>query len=298
VAVIALAGTAAGCGDRGANDDAVRVEVGDDASSAGAALVRASDTTGAVETGRMNVTYRMQGSEYGEVVDATFTAAGSFADFGRQAELTLDMSDLARQMGQPAGSAPSSMVMHEIVDGTTIYVKVDSDEAVPGLGDGWMKMDIAALGESGDSPLGGASGLGGGPAGMLESLKGAGASVEETGTDTIDGVPVTVYSGTIDPDAAVQAASPDKVDEVRGALEESGMMASMPFTAYVDRDGLVRRLEMQVKMGVDDTSMQMSMTVDFSDFDAPITITPPPADEVTDMSDLSSFIGAGGLQHA
>ena len=193
VAVVALAGTAAGCGDRGSNDDAVRVEVGDDASSAGAALVRASDTTGAVETGRMKITYRMHGSELGEVVDATFTAAGSFADFGRQAELTVDMSDLARQMGQPADSVPSSMVMHEIVDGTTIYMKVESDEYVPGLGDGWMKMDIAALGETGDSPLGGASGLGGGPAGMLESLKGAGASVEETGTDTIDGVPVTVY---------------------------------------------------------------------------------------------------------
>ena len=76
------------------------------------------------------------------------------------------------------------------------------------------------------------------------------------------------------------------------------MTASMPFTAYVDADGLVRRLEMQMKVGLDDTSMQMSMTVDFSDFDTPITITPPPADEVTDMSDLSSFIGAGGLQAA
>jgi hypothetical protein len=305
VAVLGLAGGLVACGGS-STDQSVRVEVGDPTEPAAAALTRASDATGAVESGRVTVISQVQGETDGTALDGSFTASGSFADGGRQAELTIDMTALMGSVAGTSGDAPRAFVMREIVDGTTSYVKIDMGLDTGGMGlDKWVKIDLAtmsgggggvggALGGSVSGGLNGSTGLGGGPDGLLESLKGAGATVAETGTDTIDGVAVTVYEGEIDPNAAVAAAAPDKVDQVRDALGQLGMTSPIPFTAWVDDQGLVRRMDMKVAVDRGSATVQMTMRVEFSDFGAPITITPPPADEVLDMSNLSSMFGGFG----
>lgn len=255
--------------------------------SAGAIIARASESTTSVESGRIRVSYSMSGSGDGETFDATMTGNGAFSDFGRKVDLTVDLSGAS---GSGFGGAPMSMQMREIVDGSVVYVTAEGSEAIPGLGSGWTKLDMSEL--PGGSATGSGSGLGiTGWTGFLDSLKGAGASVAETGTDTIDGVPVTVYEGTIDPQAALEQASPDDAADVQGALDQMGGTFEMPFTAWVDADGMVRRLEMRVQADMGPVSMEVVMTIELYDFGAPVTIEAPPADQVTD----GGLPGMGGL---
>jgi hypothetical protein len=254
--------------------------------SAGAIIARASESTTSVESGRIRVSYSMSGSGQGETFDATMTGNGAFSDFGRKVDLTVDLSDAS---GSGFGGTPTSMQMREIVDGTALYIKADGNEVIPGLGSGWTKLDMSDL--PGAAGAGGGSGLGiTGWTGFLDSLKGAGASVTETGTDTVDGVPVTVYEGTIDPQAALDQASPEDAQDVQGALDQMGGTFDMPFTAWVDADGMVRRLEMRVQADMGPVSLEVVMTIELYDFGAPVTIEAPPADEVND-----GLSGMGGL---
>ncbi len=275
---------AAACGS-GADRSTI-VETNDPGRPAAEALARASETTGAVETGRMRATYTVSGVAGGESIDATMVAEGAFADFGRQAELTIDMTPMLGQMGD-GQDVPDSFVVREIVDGTTVYLRMDLGGVGSDLGlGGWMKMDVGELDQA-PTGLGGLTGgMTGGPQGFLESTKGAGATVEQTGEDEIDGAHVTVYAGSIDPQDAVAQADPDKADEVRQLMDQMGMTASFPFTAYVDDDGMVRRLEMTMEMTVAGSTMRMAGVIDLYDFGAPVTITPPSADEVRDLSSM------------
>ena len=224
LAVVGALGLGSACGSN-AQEGATTVEVGDQHISPADALVRASDTTSAVETGRMEVTYVLSGTADGEPFRGSMRAEGSFADFGREAEITLDMTSLLSTMGGISGDrgedVPDSLVVNEIVADGAVYLRMDVDPPEQGLGfDGWIKMDLSELmaGQSSGmggmlGGLGGAGGLSSGPSSYLESLKGAGAAVEEAGEDEIDGAHVTVYRGTIDPEAAVAAAAPDQADE-------------------------------------------------------------------------------------
>jgi len=297
VTVMALAGLATACGGGDAPDVAVNVQVGDPGSSAGDVLAKASQATSAVESGRMRATYQFSGTSHGKSLDASMTADGTFAAFGTQSQLSMDMSPLLSAMGADSVSnAPASWVMSEIVDGTTLYMKSDIQPASAGLpmgpfGSGeWLKMDLGQYESAGQGGTGGlgTGGLTGGPGGYIESLKSAGATVTETGSDVIDGTSVTVYDGTIDPLAAISDAAPDKADAVRRAFEQSGISGSMPFTAYVDDSGMVRRMKITMVGGADGSTLHVEMTIDLFDFGAPVTITPPPADQVHDMGDLVS----------
>lgn len=290
-AAIGLSVGLVACG--GGGEWAVRVETGDPSGTPSAILASASEATTAVESGRVRITYAIGGSGDGESFEATMAGRGSFADFGRQAELTITMTG-ASATGQ--SEVPGSFVMRQIVDGPTAYVKIESDQTgIPGFGDGWMKVDTAELGQ-GDVQSPGYGGLGSDWTGFVDSLKGAGATVVETGTDTVDGTPVTVYEGSIDPDAAVAQSSPDQAADVQAALDQLGGSFEMPFTAWVDADGLVRRLELRVSADMGVASMDMTVTIELYDLGAPITITPPPADEVSDFGGLSSLLlGGGGM---
>jgi hypothetical protein len=291
--LLGVAGLATACSDGGTGDDAVTIEVGDPGATAGEVLARASETTGAIETGRMSFTYDYRFRTGGRTATATLQAEGAFADHGRRQELTADMTsylrDLAGQVPAPPADLPTSMAMHVVQDGSVVYMRFDIDPPEPGSGL-WYSFDYAELGVPTGS-IEQPAGLGGGVSSFVESLKGAGQTVDEVGTEEIDGVPVTRFEGTIDPQAALRNADPDKVDQLREMLAQSGMDGPMPFTAWVDDDGVMRRMSQTVSYEVGGgTAIEFTMTMDLYDLGAPVTVTPPPADQVRDASELG-----GGL---
>jgi hypothetical protein len=289
VAVAALTGALAACGSpRQDVSPTVEVDTGDSNLTPSEVLAHASDSTAAVETGHMHFTYDYTFRKGGRTATATLEASGSFADHGAQSEVTADMTDYIRQIagqsGAPTDGMPESMSMEAVQDGTRMYMKVDSVPSEPGTGE-WYGIDYADLGMS-TQALQQPAGFGGGVDGFVESLKGAGTDVTETGTEEIDGVSVTRFEGTIDPQAAIDKAAPDKRDQVRQMLGQIGITDPMPFVAWVDGDGVLRRMTQTVTMKMGGVSITMKMTVDLYDLGVPVTITPPPADQVHDMSEL------------
>ncbi len=141
----------------------------------------------------------------------------------------------------------------------------------------------------------------GGARSFLAALRGAGGQVTEVGTDTIDGVAVTRYQGTIDPAAAKTATG-----DAPGGLAELGS-TPFPVQAWIDEQGIVRRLELQPSLdaaaglralGALGGGGGLTITVELRDLGAPVVIDVPPADQVTevDPSSLSRVDpGAAGL---
>ena len=111
----------------------------------------------------------------------------------------------------------------------------------------------------------------------------ASSGARVTGTDRIRGVRTTRYSFLIDFDRLVHDNK---------ALEQLKAVAgtsSIPAQAWIDAQGRVRRLNVQMSMGAQlGSPMTMTMTEDLYDFGVRANIQPPADDVVTDISDLAS----------
>jgi hypothetical protein len=293
VAVVGLAASATACGGGdSAPEESITIEATETGPSAAELIARASDTTSQVESGRMRMTMNVDFDAMGESGSSEIVADGAFADFGRQSEMNMDMGSYLRDLaGSEASEVPDSLTLRMVLDDTLMYMKFDAIPAEPGM-EYWYVQDLEAEAEDlglDSSMFDQQTVFGVGPSGYIEQLKGAGADVQESGSDTIDGVPVTRYEGTIDPLVALEKADPDKRDELERALEQTGMGEPMPFTAWVDDEGIVRRISQELSADMDGVSMHIVQVIDLYDFGAPVTITMPPADLVRDMSELSAM---------
>lgn len=302
VAVAAL--VLSGCGSGSDQGAAVVVHDGEVSS---AALLSASETTAAVTSGRIRMTADIQGGD-ASAPSGTITAEGAFDTAAGRSTMEVDLGSAVA--GLNGGELPSGLAdafggtVTTVQDGTTIYLRWPGLQLL-GVSTPWVSYDLEALASGTGMDLGALSGGIDAQSGrsFLESLRGVGATVEERGTETVDGVDTTVYGGLIDPARAL-----DEVPEAdRGAMEQalgSVGVGEIPFQAWVDADGIVRRL--QLDLSVDDagngSAVSMSTTIELLDVGQPQTIEVPPADQVTPFSDsllggLAQRFGGLGEHH-
>lgn len=284
VALLVAGGLLSGCA-AGGGDGSATIEAVDADGTPAARLAQAAGTVEAVQSGRLRMSVSYDVSIDGDPVSASLTAEGAFTDQGRRSEMVMDMTpmlvDFAEQTGE--STPPFSMVVHVVQDGTRLFVKQETDPAFPGL-DGWFESDLADVGVDA-AQLENPAGLGG-PTSFVESLRGAGADVAEAGRTTLDGVDVTTYEGTIDPETAIERTAPDHQREMREAMEASGLTEPYAFTAWVDDDGVLRKLRMiVVATTVSGEAMEMATEVDYFDLGADIDIPLPPEDQVRPASE-------------
>jgi hypothetical protein len=149
----------------------------------------------------------------------------------------------------------------------------------------WVSISGNAI-TGGDNGLGSTSGVD--PGAMLDYLRGAGAEVVDHGKEDVRGVETTHMSTTIVPRQAIDSAPPAARDRMEKALSRLGakgfLDTPVPLDVYVDKDGLVRRLVMQMTLPIARESTEMTMQMDFFDFGVPVDIEAPPADQVTDIT--------------
>jgi hypothetical protein len=291
LALVGLSGSLAACGGVGGGDvdESLAIEATGPDASPSAALASAAAATSEVWSGRMSVTADYRFEVDGVTATATMEMEGVFSDQGRQSEITADMGPYLRQLSDQMGAPddvelPGSMMMRMVVDGSLVYVKFDSEPAEPGM-EHWYVTDMAEMGVD-TSALESPGGLGG-PTSYLESLKGAGTDVIDAGRTEIDGIPVRRYEGTVDPQTAIDRADPEKRSQLRSLLRQSGMDEPMPFVAFVDDAGILRRQEMTMSMETGGVAVTVTTTVDYYDFGAEVTVTTPPADLVRPASQLT-----------
>jgi hypothetical protein len=197
--------------------------------------------------------------------------------------VTYDYSELAAGSN---GQVPTTL--RAILDDKLLYVQLPN--AVRGKS--WLRLDVAQtyrqqLGVD-LAPL---FAYNSSPTQALKNLEASG-KVDRIGEETLlDGTATTQYRGIIDLRKVADGAPEDQRAALRRAVEtliRKGAPAQIPVDVWIADDGLVRKLDMRIDVGTE----HMSMRIELYDFGIPVEATPPPADEVTSLDELSSGFGA------
>lgn len=251
-ALVALVLVAAGCGSGG--------------SLALDPVASAADRTLDKGTGRFDLQTTFTLPLLGR---ATVSGEGSFDNAKQAMDVTMHLD------GDGAG-LPSSVEVRLL--SPVMYVRLPNEKREKS----WVKIELQhALKNLGLALPN--LGVGQSPAEALAQLRGS-TNTEKVGTETIDGVRTTHYRGTVDVQDALGRATAKERKALQRLLDEAKAhgvdAASTTHDVWVGDDGLVRRLTEQVgSVG--------HVTMTFSDYGAPVQIEAPPADETTDLSDLS-----------
>jgi hypothetical protein len=233
------------------------VSGGDDDGHASAAVTRSTDAT--LQEGSAHLALTMHGTVGPASVDANGRGAVDFANQASTFALTMHV------LGQ-------TETLQMVQDGQTVYVSIPQiTQLVPGKS--WASVsNTEHLPDAGSlSPFLGA----GNPSDILKQLSAHGATVTPLAPSTIDGVAVQGY----------RVIPPSRV---------GGSSAGPPHTAldvYIDGANLVRRVNLSVSGTAESMPMNVDATLDLSDYGSPVTVTPPPADQVVPFSQL---LGPGG----
>ncbi len=238
------------------------------------------------------------------------------SDFGGMAAIALSFevdpdANMAMTMSvdDPAAGGLAFEIL--MIDGTN-YIRFVIPEQMQGLTlgappEGWFTLDATAAAGMGilcPSPLPGVAPRAGAcPAPnenshLIEFV----TDVETIGSEDIDGEPMTVLRYTLDAVALAesQGTGPDISDgSAPFAAEMFG--DGLATDIWIDGDGLTRRVSLDLGsmfgdlaagFGADAEDIpEFAIVIDFFDYDADITITAPPADEI--VGDFGDMMGLG-----
>lgn len=246
-------------------------------------IAHSAEAAGAAGSARAD--YRMSMS-MGSVPSIGFTGEAAF-DFAAEAlSMTMDLD--------VPGAAGFGTEMR-LVDGV-MYMRMPPELGAPTP---WASFDIAGVVET-DALAG--LGTGADIRQTLDYLRGAG-DVTEIGREEINGVTTTHYRAEIDLRKAADQVPPGQQDEFEAAIEQFELMAgtiSIPADVWIDDAGLPRRMSYRITVDNSplgdrlpgDGSLTMSLSMDLYDYGEPVSVSAPPASQVTDMTaDLDRLSG-------
>ena len=220
----------------------------------------------AEQTGQESAEIRLSGSVTQGPLSVPLSGSGVVDPAKKKARLTIDTT------------VPGfgSMQVEEMLDGLTLYMRMDQlTRMLPG-GKPWLKVDLEKLGEAGGVDMQALMQSGGGdPTQYLKFLEAVGDS-REIGKERVNGVETTHWRATIDMEKAA-----------KGLAEQAGVK-EIPVDAWIDGDERIRRQTMAWSQ----QGANIAVTVDFVRFGVPVAVTAPPADQVMDFTALAGLAGA------
>ena len=271
VLLLALLVGATACGGAGKSVSSATTAAAREGSAQQAVLAAASKA-GALKSGRVSFTAKLTGG----VTGGTFTGEGVFAD--KRARMSMDMSGLA---GGGLGGGQMEMVFENLV----LYMKFPPALAreLP-AGKTWIKFDLAELGKAQGIDFAALfdQASGSDPTKTLQFLRAAQDDFRRVGTEEVRGVETTHYSGTVDLAVLAEKSPPAVRESYRRAIELSGQ-SRVPVEVWLDDQGRTRRMRYEQKMAGGST---MELTQEYFDFGTDVEVTPPPAREVIDVTQL------------
>jgi hypothetical protein len=293
--VVASLVALSGCGKA---DDSGQVSVGD---AKVKALAAAADKTDAIDTAN----YRLVGVASSDA-SQDITVSGSV---DRTAHLADAVGTRPHDSGYDGTVAAAT---EALVDGETVYLKgvgtlfgastpwVSGDLAV------WRSSPWAFIGLTSD-PFAMFSPDRDAFDGIMQFLQIVSTGVTEVGTETVDGAATTHYRARLDMNT-VEAAMDHHLRETLGTAMGNGVTidttpGTLSVDVWIDGNGLIRRFvgtgpngESSSESSGGTTSTRTSngtftITFDLLTTGQPVTITPPPADQVTkvDFSKTDPF---------
>jgi hypothetical protein len=251
-------------------------------------LRQASERT--IEAGSARLTFEFDVAAGGQTQAMSGSGEIRFGD-GDPADLEAHM-----RFEYPAfGSGVPGGTMEMILDqGPVIYVSADVFSSMFPVDTPWIKLDPASMGEGWD----GMTSFGGeqaDPSSSFGFLYGA-VEVEDLGLDTVDGEPANHYLATVDLEEALTQVPDAQRAAVRKAIrslreQAGGAVPELPMDVWI-ADGLLKRVSYELPVEGVEGASSISATITLSDVGAAFEIEPPPADQVTDLSDLAGMFGA------
>lgn len=185
--------------------------------------------------------------------------------------------DFRRQLGRitvvlpkDAAGADEHRPITELLAPGALYMK-NRGAGVPA--DKWVRIDTTAL-EDGNLLTGGVTD----PTAAAELLRGA-DEVRYVGRTELAGVTVRHYSGVADIARAAREASPSS----RGALHAAAKgfsTDSVPFDAYLDDEGLLRKVRHRFTFATEGPEVAVVSTTLLHGFGAPVSVELPPEKEI------------------
>src|SRR3984893_17197425 len=128
----------------------------------------------------------------------------------------------------------------------------------------------------------------------LSGVRAISGAVVSLGSQSINGVPSTHYSATLQMSRILDRLPGDQQAAAKAALEKLGSAGNIPVEVWVDSQGRVRRMQMSLS-GLAGASgpaaaaaagIGGSITIDFKSYGAGPAVVAPPASEVFDMSKM------------
>jgi hypothetical protein len=216
------------------------------------------------------------------------TADGVSDNTTHSARMTMDLSSVAQFVGGGAGD-PNDWKGEVIVDGTNAkdvveYMHLPAFSKLIPNAKPWLKIDLNALTKTQGLDFSQLLQTAGSqdPSQALQMLQSVG-DVKEVGQEQIDGVDTTKYSGTLDPEKLAKKFGTSGFGQVFGRLGTK----TIPVTVWIDGDGYVRKLDESVTAQVPGTgTLDLKIAAQLSDFGATVDVTPPPADQTSDLAQL------------
>jgi hypothetical protein len=216
--------------------------------------------------------------------------AGGGEEFAMSGTADVDNERRRASMSMDLGMLGGTMDM-VVVDGVA-YLR--SPMMVGQVDTAWVSMDLAAI-----DPAAAARFSGGfGDASSYVALFAGVVDARAVGEEVVRGIRTTHYTGTIDvvkaSEAIARVVGEEAGAEAQEQLERSVLqlktlgLRRIPFDAWVDEDGLLRRQRFSMDLGLVPGAEggSMEMTVDLSRYGEPVEIRVPGRAEVTDITRL------------
>jgi hypothetical protein len=202
--------------------------------------------------------------------------------------------DFAHSRGMLTMGAPIGLT--ELFIAPKAYIKFSggSGPTLPN-GKSWFEVDATGLPADASSPLG-ALGTTGNPKDLLTSLTAIAGSEQKLGTGTVRGVPATEYQLNIDP-AKTEAKVPSAERASVGKFFQSLGKGTLPVDVWLDGQNLVRRVQLSLRLPGGSGALgmsgnpQLTVTMDFYDYGAPVNVSAPPANQVASTSQMFASSG-------
>jgi hypothetical protein len=228
---------------------------------------------------RVDLELTMSGFAPGEL---TIEGEGVQDSEQQLARFTFDLSEISALTGGGVDLSEIEMVMA----GSSLYIRLPFLESA-GLKP-WVEIDLQKVGKEKGLDLPALQQLGqADPALTFAFLRAAGDDTEEIGEEEVRGVQTTQYRTTVDLDRAAEQASAEQRAAIQALKEDTGLEV-VPVNAWIDDDGLVRRIDFDYE----DVELQpgqrgdMALRMEFYDYGADVNVEQPPPDEVMSFDEL------------
>jgi hypothetical protein len=175
----------------------------------------------------------------------------------------------------------------EIIDGSTVYVNVGDLIGGLALGKPWVSENVSQANNS----AGGSDAMD--PTAMVQQLQSVGGSVSSLGPTSFFGTPVTEYVATL-PSSALMS----DIGKLPSSMQQGASGLNMPdvqMDIYITQDNLLKALVLpSYSVSSSGQTMTMDMSLVLSNYGTPVTVTPPPPDQVQPLPQFGGGLGNTG----